>query len=121
MTYIKYAFWGLVALCLVTVSFANRGLVELKMLPEAIASALPAGLGWLAPVVQVPLFVALLIGVALGLVIGLIWEWLREAKQRSEASRRRRRIVELEREVARLKDEKHEGKDEVLALLDKTG
>ena len=66
MTYIKYVlpppFWGLVALCLVTVSFANRGLVELKLLPEAIAAALPAGLGWLAPVVQVPLFVALLIG-----------------------------------------------------------
>jgi uncharacterized integral membrane protein len=110
-----------VALCLVTVSFANRGLVELKLLPDGIASALPAGLTWLAPAVQAPLFVAILIGVAVGLVIGLIWEWLREAKQRSEAGRRRRRIAELEREVARLKDEKHEGKDDVLALLDKTG
>lgn len=120
MTYVKYAFWGLVAVCLVTISFANRGVVELRLLPEAIASALPGGLSWLAPVVEVPLFVALLIGVAVGLVIGLIWEWLREAKQRSEAGRRRRRIAELEREVARLKDEKHEGKDEVLALLDKT-
>lgn len=120
MSYIKYAFWAIVAVCLVTVSFANRGMVELKLLPTAIADALPAGLGWLAPVVQVPLFVALLIGVAVGLVIGLIWEWLREAKQRAEAGRRRRRIAELEREVARLTDEKHEGKDEVLALLDKT-
>jgi Protein of unknown function (DUF1049). len=121
MRYIRYAFWAIVAVILVTVSFANRGNVELKLLSESISTALPETLMWLAPVVTVPLFVAILIGVAVGLVIGLIWEWIREAKQRAEANRRRRRIAELEAQVARLTDEKHEGKDEVLALLDKAG
>lgn len=120
MRYIRYAFWAIVAICLITVSFANRGMVELRVLPDAMGDALPVGLGWLAPTVQVPLFVAILIGVALGLVIGLIWEWIREHKHRAEARRNRRQAQALERDVQRLKAEKHEGKDEVLALLEQT-
>jgi len=120
MRYIKYAFWAIVAICLIVVSFANRGLVELRLLPESLASAVP-GFGWLGAAVEVPLFVALLIGVAVGLVIGLIWEWIREYKHRAAASRNRREARKLEAEVQRLKAEKHEGKDEVLALLEQTG
>ncbi|SLN24094.1 lipopolysaccharide assembly protein LapA domain-containing protein [Roseisalinus antarcticus] len=120
MRYIRYAFWAIVAICLITVSFANRGMVELRLLPEALAGAVP-GFGWLGAPVSVPLFFAILIGVAVGLVIGLIWEWIRELKQRSEAARNRRAAKSLEAEVQRLKAEKHEGKDDVLKLLEQTG
>ncbi|KAA9005184.1 LapA family protein [Histidinibacterium aquaticum] len=120
MRYIRYAFWALVALILIVVCFANRGTVELRLLPDALADAVP-GLSWLGTAVSVPLFVALMIGVAVGLVIGLIWEWIREHPQRVEARRHIRHERELEAEVNRLKAEKHEGKDEVLALLDQTG
>ncbi|EAR51441.1 hypothetical protein OG2516_17011 [Oceanicola granulosus HTCC2516] len=113
MRYIRYFFWGVVALCLIVLSVANRQVVELRALPQALAD-----LFGVSPTVSVPLFVAILIGVALGLVIGLIWEWIREHKHRAEAARRAREKRELEREVQRLKVEKHEGKDEILALLE---
>ena len=74
----------------------------------------------LSAAVQVPLFIAILLGVAVGLVIGLIWEWIRESKHRTAATRIRREAQRLEDEVKRLKAEKHEGKDEVLALLEQT-
>ena len=119
MRYIVYAFWAIVAICLIVVSFANRGAVELRLLPESLASAVP-GFGWLGVAVQVPLFIALLIGVAVGLVIGLIWEWIREHPQRVAGRSHRREAKRLEDEVKRLKAEKHEGKDEVLALLEQT-
>ena len=119
MRYIKYAFWAVVAVCLIIVSFANRGMVELRLVPEALVQAVP-GFGWLGVAVEVPMFVALLIGVGVGLVIGLIWEYIREYKHRAAASRNRREARRLEDEVKRLKAEKHEGKDEVLALLEQT-
>lgn len=113
MRYIRYVFWAVVALCLIVLGIANRNLVELRALPDALAD-----LAGVSPTVQVPLFVAIFLGVALGLMIGFLWEWLREYKHRREASRRRREAKLLEREVSRLKQEKHEGRDDVLALLE---
>ena len=51
-------------------------------------------------------------------MIGFVWEWLREYRIRRTAERRRRELVLMERENARLRREKHEGEDEVLALLE---
>ena len=73
------------------------------------------------PQVSQPLFVVILGSILAGLLIGFIWEWIREYGERAEAARQAREMRRLEREVARLKGEKHKGKDEVLALLDETG
>ena len=113
MRYIRYAFWAVVAICLITVGVANRDPVSLRVLPDALAD-----FTGISPSVELPLFMAIFFGVALGLLIGFLWEWVREYKHRSEATRKRREAKVLEREVARLKAEKNEGKDEVLALLD---
>ena len=51
--------------------------------------------------------------------MGFVWEWIREHDQRAEAARTAREMRRLEREVKRLKGVQNEGKDEVLALLDK--
>lgn len=119
MRYIFYAFWAIVAICLIVISFANRGMTELRLVPPSLADDIP-GFGWVGAAVEVPLFIAILLGVAVGLVIGLLWEWIREHKHRAAAVRNRREAQRLEDEVKRLKAEKHEGKDEVLALLEQT-
>ncbi|SDF10898.1 lipopolysaccharide assembly protein LapA domain-containing protein [Limimaricola pyoseonensis] len=113
MRILRTAFWGLVALCLVILGLANRGMVTLRVLPEGLS-----GLFGVSPDIDMPLYAVILIGVALGLMIGFLWEWLREHKYRAAARRRARDAERLEREVDRLRHEKHEGDDEVLALLD---
>lgn len=113
MRYIRYAFLGALAIVLVSVSLANRGMVELRLMPSALTEL--AGFDW---VISLPLFVVVLGGIAGGLVIGFFWEWLREHKHRREASVKAKEVTKLEREVTRLKGKQSEGKDEILAILD---
>ena len=116
MRYIRYACIALFAVALVSVALANRNIVTLQVLPTEIS-------GWFAvnPSVELPLFIVILGGIIVGLLVGFVWEWMREHAVRAEASRKAREVRKLEREVKRLRGEKHEGKDEVLALLDEAG
>ena len=77
------------------------------------------GSGTLAFAVQIPLFIVLFGGIALGVLVGFIWEWAREHKHRSVASKSSRQVARLERELAVMRDSSSVPKDEVLALLDK--
>lgn len=115
MTYIRLGFWALVALMLIVVGLANRGMVTLRLLPAEMGQMLG-----LNRAVDMPLFAVIFGAIVVGLLIGFVWEWLREHKHRAEARAKKREVAKLEREVDRLRDEKHEGKDEVLALLDKS-
>ncbi|PVA05313.1 LapA family protein [Thalassorhabdomicrobium marinisediminis] len=116
MKYIRYTFWAIVAICLIIVGMANRGIVTLRAIPEALAN--PLGV---SPDINMPLFMAIFIGVGIGLLIGFLWEWVREHQVRAEARRKSREVEALRREVDRLKEQRHEGKDEIVALVDKTG
>ena len=116
MRYIRYAFLGTLGIILISVSLANRGMVTLKLLPSALAE-----LFGYDPGINLPLFVVVLGGIAVGLIVGFIWEWMREFKQRRQASQSTAQVRKLEREVTKLKDQKHQGKDEVLAILDEAG
>lgn len=114
MSYIRYAFWAIVAICLIFIGLANRELVAVSLVPEGLAGIVP----FETTSRPVPLFVVIFAGVGLGLLIGFLWEWVREHRTRAEARARKREAEGLQREVDRLKSEKHEGKDEVLALID---
>ncbi|QFT57698.1 hypothetical protein FIU94_02575 [Sulfitobacter sp. THAF37] len=116
MRYIRYFCIAIFAIALVSVALANREVVVLRVLPSEVAQ-------WFAvtPEIGLPLFVVILGSILAGLLIGFIWEWIREYGERAEAARQAREMRRLEREVARLKGEKHKDKDAVLALLDETG
>ncbi len=113
MRYIRYLCIAVFAVALIAVALANRSMVSLKILPTEVS-------GWFAlnPQIEVPLFIVILGSIIAGLLVGFVWEWIREYGQRAEAARQAREMRRLEREVARLKSEKHQGKDDVLALLD---
>jgi uncharacterized membrane protein len=96
------------------VALANRAPVTLKALPEDLAAF--TGFAWQ---VELPLFMVIFGGIIAGLLIGFVWEWFREMKHRSTASRKTREVARLERELAVMKDSQSVPKDDILALLDK--
>lgn len=112
MRYIKIAFWGLVAICLIVVGMANAEMVRLDALPDWLASLLGV-----SPQITLPLYMVIFAGVAFGLLVGFVWEWLREHKHRVAMQQNARDATQLAREVDRLKKNSHQG-DDVLALLD---
>jgi putative membrane protein len=114
MKYIRYTFWGIVAIALIIVGMANRGIVTVRAMPEVLAG--PLGI---SPDIEMPLFVAIFVGVAIGLLVGFFWEWVREHRIRADGRARAREVGVLKREVDTLRSAKHHGKDEIVALLDK--
>ncbi|ATG49097.1 DUF1049 domain-containing protein [Celeribacter ethanolicus] len=115
MRYIRYAFLGALAVVLVTMALANRDVVTLYLLPGELAT-----LSGISLSIQLPLFVVIFGAILAGLLIGFVWEWMREYKHRSAASTHKREKEQLAREVDKLKVDKakKEG-DEVLALLER--
>ena len=84
MKTLRYAFWAIVALCLILVGLANRGLVTVRAMPSALSDLLG-----LSPDVQLPLFVVIFLGVGAGLLIGFLWEWVREFRLRARGQHQR--------------------------------
>ncbi|WP_421701605.1 LapA family protein [Aliiroseovarius sp.] len=113
MRYIRYAFLAALAVCLVTVAMANRGAVTLHLLPEGLTGFL--GFSWS---VTLPLFIIIFGAIISGVLIGFVWEWLREHKHRAEGARAKRSVAKLEREVKTIKTPESKTGDDVLALLE---
>ena len=117
MKTLRYAFWAIVGLCLILVGLANRGIVTVRAMPASVGD-----LFGLSPDIALPLFVVIFLGVGTGLLIGFVWEWLREHRQRAQARATARELQSLRQEVEQLRGEAARAKgDDVLALLDKTG
>ncbi len=111
---LRYLFLAALGLVLLTVALANRAPVTLKALPEDLAAF--TGFAWQ---IELPLFMVIFGGIIAGLLIGFVWEWFREMKHRSTASRKTREVARLERELAVMKDSQSVPKDDILAILDR--
>lgn len=113
---LRYLVVAVLALLLVVAAMANRGLVTVQALPSEFADFI----GWNGTV-EVPVFLVILCSAAVGLVIGFVWEWLREGKHRKAERTGQRHVTALAREVSKLRDQQGRKKDDVLALLDGSG
>ncbi len=113
MRYIRYLFLATLAVVLITVALANREAVTLNLLPQELAGFL--GYSWS---MTLPLFVVIFASVIAGVLIGFVWEWLREHKIRAEGARHRKERDRLAREVKTLREPKARTGDDVLALID---
>lgn len=90
MTYIRYALAAIILLLAVTVALANNQPVTLALWPDTVSAF--TGFGYS---VTLPLFVIVGAAVGLGLMLGLVWEWMRERSYRAEAARLRREVAQL--------------------------
>jgi lipopolysaccharide assembly protein A len=88
--------------------------VLIKALPDDLAAVL--GVSWQ---LELPMFLVIFASIVVGLLIGFLWEWLREHKHRAQASTKTREVSRLERELATMRDATSLPKDDILALLDK--
>jgi len=113
MRYLRYFVLGFIAVGLVIVALANRGNVILNLIPELLGDLIGFNVQ-----VRVPLFIVIFLGVGAGLLMGFVWEWLREMKHRNAAKSEHRQVVRLEREVTKLKTETVKEQDDILAILD---
>ncbi len=111
--FIKYVFLFVLAAVLLAVGLANRQSVTLSLLTPELETF--SGWSWS---LDVPLYFVAFGGVAVGLLIGFLWEWIRESKHRQEVAKRQNQVRSLKREVTKLKGERNEGRDDVLALID---
>ena len=113
MRFIRLIFVAFLALVLVAVALANRQIVTLSLFPANLGQFL--GGTWS---VAVPLFLVIFLAFALGMLAGLLWEWMREAKIRKVARQRDRKVVQLENEVGQLRENHAAPRDDVLAILE---
>lgn len=111
---LRYVLLAVLGIMLLTVAMANRVTVPVQLMPPDMAAFLGQDLA-----VEMPLFMVIFGGIVAGLLIGFVWEWVRERKHRSTASTKTRDVTRLERELAVLRDEKQGPQDDVLALLDR--
>lgn len=113
MRFIRLLFVALLAVILIAIALANRGVVTVRAFPAGFEQYL--GFDWQ---IGLPLFLVIFLAIVFGIVVGFIWEWLREAHIRSEASRRKTEVDRLEREVGQLRQRHNAPTDEVLAIID---
>ncbi|WP_113910636.1 lipopolysaccharide assembly protein LapA domain-containing protein [Roseovarius dicentrarchi] len=113
MRYIRYASIAIFAVALILIALANRVVVPVALVPDGLNRFTA-----LSPTYDLPLFVVIFGSILAGLILGFIWEWIREAGERAAAARQTREMARLRAEIKRLKRDKHEGNDEVIALLD---
>ncbi|MBD9528632.1 MULTISPECIES: LapA family protein [Paracoccus] len=115
MRVIRLSLLLVLAVVLILVALANRDPITVNLVPEGLARFTNGQWSLTAPA-----FLALFVAMVFGLIVGLVWEWLRESGQRSEAKARARELARLERELGDLRRTHAKPKDEVLAILDES-
>lgn len=114
LTYLRYGVLAIVALILLTIALANRTVVTVKLMPDTLAGVLGFNLS-----MTLPLFIILGLAIGFGLLLGFVWEWLREHGYRSDAVRSRREAEALRADLKRVETiAPQTRKDDVLAVLD---
>lgn len=116
MRFVRYAILAIIAIALIIIALANREPVSLRLVPAELGRWV--GLDF---AVQLPVFIAILAGVMIGLLLGFVWEWIREMRIRAEANQQKRENRALKGEVNALKKQVQTEGDDILALIDKAG
>ena len=113
MRLIRTLFLFFLTIILVVISLANSENVSIYLLPTDLSSLMGTTIS-----INIPLFLVFFSGIFIGLVIGFVWEWLREYKFRVEANLNEKRLSRAETELSEMHAKDNKG-DDVLTLLEK--
>ena len=113
MRLIRTLFLIFLAIILVVISLANSENVSIYLLPTDLSSFMGTTIS-----INIPLFLVFFSGIFIGLIIGFLWEWLREHKFRVEANLNEKRLSRAEAELSEMRTKDNKG-DDVLTLLEK--
>jgi hypothetical protein len=116
MKTLRYVLLGVVLFFCVTVALANRAPVTLALWPDTMSAFLGFGYS-----ITLPLFVIVSGALGMGLVLGLMWEWLRERSLRSDGAKARKELDKMRAVGAVPEPAPRPGttqRDQVLAILD---
>ena len=102
---IKLVVLAVICVVLVVLGVANMAPVDLHLLPEGVLETRYTVSG-------VPLAAVILTSMLVGVVLGELFEWVREHKHRRRASTHAREVQKLEAEIRALK-KKHGEKDDL--------
>ena len=86
--------------------------MDIRILPSELEGFFGGGM-----IFSIPIFVLFLCGVIFGLLVGFVWEWIREMKHRSASSRKSKELAKVENELSQLKRESGQNEDEIMLLL----
>ena len=67
---------------------------------------------------NIPLFIVFFSGIFIGLIVGFVWEWLREYKFRVASNNYQKRLSIAETELSNMNARENK-KDDVITLLEK--
>ena len=113
MRLLRTLFLIFLAIILVVISIANSENVSLYLLPTDLSSLMGTTIS-----INIPVFLVFFSGIFIGLIIGFLWEWLREHKFRVEANLNEKRLSRAEAELSEMRTKDNKG-DDVLTLLEK--
>ena len=113
MRLVRTLFLIFLAIILVVISLANSKNVSIYLLPTDLSSLMGTTIS-----INIPLFLVFFSGIFIGLIIGFVWEWLREYKFRVEANLNEKRLSRAKIELSEMHAKDNKG-DDVLTLLEK--
>ncbi len=113
--FFRVIFLCVLAILLVMLCLVNRDIVTFRLFPEVVGKALGISGAYL-----VPQYLVVFGAVFVGVIAGVVREYIRGHRHRKQASERGRRLRRLEREIDELKSSsgKPRAGDDVLELLE---
>lgn len=109
MRTVRLVILAVLLVILMVLMAANWNPIDLQLAPPQLMPGLPVLVG-------VPLALVIVAALLAGIVIGLLMEFIREAKDRRKLSEKRRQVNELRDENARLTKRLQAHGDEIGAL-----